>query len=229
MSCEPRVIVALDFDGIDAVRALVSQLSPKLCRLKIGNILFTHYGPALINELMSQGFEVFLDLKFHDIPQTVAKSCRVVAELGVWMTNLHISSGSAAMQAAREAVSACNRPPLLIGVTVLTSLQRGDLLLGDHAVSLADSVLALAAEAKRCGLDGVVCSSQEAAMLRSQLGGEFLLVTPGIRLEKTDDDQKRVLSPIEACAAGASFLVIGRPITEASNPLATLEAIVASI
>lgn len=226
---KPRIIVALDFDHIDAVRMLVSQLSPGLCRLKIGNILFTRYGPALVEELMSQSFDVFLDLKFHDIPQTVARSCRVAADLGVWMTNLHVSSGVAAMQMACEAISASHYRPLLIGVTVLTSLQQSDLLLADNKRSVIDSVKELAFEAKRCGLDGVVCSSQEAAVLRQELGQDFVLVTPGIRLEKSGDDQKRVLGPVEACAAGASYLVIGRPITQSNNPLATLEAIAASI
>ncbi len=230
MTSDPRVIVALDCPNIAAVRSLVSQLSPSLCRLKIGNILFTHYGPKLVEELMLQDFEVFLDLKFHDIPQTVAKSCRVVADLGVWMTNLHISSGKAAMEAAVEAIkTVSHKPPLLIGVTVLTSLEQSDLMNVDSAIALPDMVCNLAAQAQACGLDGVVCSSLEAAMLRSQSGKDFLLVTPGIRLEAAKDDQKRVLTPEQADKAGASYLVIGRPITEANNPLAILEQIVSNV
>ncbi len=226
---DPLIIVALDYPSLAPLRAFVAQLSPRLCRLKIGNILFTRYGPALVEELMQQGFEVFLDLKFHDIPQTVAQSCRAAADLGVWMINLHVSSGFAAMQAAREAVDQSSNNPLLIGVTVLTSLQSSDLEKLGNQRPLADLVLDLAKQAQTCGLDGVVCSSQEASLLRQHLGDKFLLVTPGIRPEKMADDQRRVLTPCQARAAGASYLVIGRPITQAKNPLAMLQVIADSL
>lgn len=221
-----RVIVALDFDAIDELRAFVAKLSPRLCRLKIGNILFTRYGAALVQELMDQGFDVFLDLKFHDIPQTVARSCQAAAELGVWMINLHIASGFAAMKAARTLVDQCSHKPLLIGVTVLTSLQQEDLLRIGITQPLPDLVLSMAEQAREQGLDGIVCSSQEAKMIRQHLGDAFILVTPGIRLQQSVDDQQRVCTPIEAFNAGASYLVIGRPITQADDPVAVLESIV---
>ena len=226
MQQDPRVIVALDYSEIEPLRAVVKQLSPSLCRVKIGNILFTRYGPALVEELMQQGFDIFLDLKFHDIPATVAGACRSAAELGVWMTNLHVATGERAMVAAREAIQDFSTPPLLIGVTVLTSLLQQDLQILTIETDVETLVLQLATLAKQVGLDGVVCSSQEAALLRSVLGEDFLLVTPGIRLtQKIEDDQRRIMTPDAAMAAGASYLVIGRPITHADNPAQVLEEI----
>ncbi len=227
-----KIIVALDFPDINSMRALVKKLDPALCRVKIGNILFTHYGPMLVEELMQLGFDVFLDLKFHDIPQTVAGACRSAAELGVWMTNIHVFGGEAMMLAAREEFEQINgrRKPLLIAVTVLTSMEESDLA----ALGVQDDIRTLvprfAKLAQKAGLDGVVCSSQEAQLLRAQLGNDFILVTPGIRLSKErTDDQKRIMTPKEAVDAGSDYLVIGRPITRADNPAEVLETIVSSI
>lgn len=219
MKKDPKIIVALDDPDHDALQKLTQRLSPDLCRLKVGNILFTRYGPAFIEALMQQGFDVFLDLKYHDIPQTVASACQQAATLGVWMMNLHVMAGGAALLAARERVDRCSQKPWLIGVTVLTSLAQADFSEFDWPLDVSRLVLQLALLAKRCGLDGVVCSAQEVALLRSQLGSDFLLVTPGIRLPGDDPgDQKRTMTPQEAFQAGASYLVVGRPITKAPDP-----------
>ncbi len=226
MKTDCRIIVALDFDCIEKVRAFVKQISPQLCRLKIGNILFTHYGPAIVEELMNQGFDVFLDLKYHDIPATVAGAVRAAGQLGVWMVNLHISGGVAMMQAAREAADQFQHKPLLIGVTILTSLEQSDLKVMGMIDTIANTVKEMANKAKQNDLDGVVCSSLEVEQLRQTLGEQFLLVTPGIRLASdAADDQKRIMTPAAAIKAGASYLVIGRSITKAVDPLATLEKI----
>jgi orotidine-5'-phosphate decarboxylase len=227
-----KVIVALDFPDIKSMRDLVEKLDPALCRVKVGNILFTHYGPSLIEELMTQGFDVFLDLKYHDIPQTVAGACRSAAELGVWMTNLHVFGGEVMMAAAREELDRWNgsAKPLLIAVTVLTSMEEGDIAALGMKDCIQDLVPRFASLAQKAGLDGVVCSSQEAAVLRSELGSDFILVTPGIRLTKErTDDQKRIMTPREAIDAGSDYLVIGRPITRAEDPIQVLENIVNSI
>ncbi len=222
----PRIIIALDHSTDKEVLAFVEQLNPTLCRLKIGSILFTHYGPSLIEKLMQRGFSVFLDLKFHDIPQTVAGACRSAAELGVWMVNVHVSGGRDMLMAARQALDELPkmRRPLLIGVTILTSLSAEDLLSLGQQNSVQTQVLRLALLAHETGLNGVVCSAQEAELLRGQLPADFLLVTPGIRL--SDDavsDQKRVMTPEAAWSAGADYLVIGRSITQAIEPLKVLE------
>jgi len=212
------------------MRALVGQLSPELCRLKIGNILFTRYGPKLVEELMQQGFDVFLDLKYHDIPQTVAGACRSAAELGVWMVNLHVSGGAAMMRAAREMVDQFKHKPLLIGVTVLTSLDQGDLTLLGVNDDIPSQVNRMANLAKQHGLGGIICSAHEASQLRSHLGNDFVLVTPGIRLNAdAKDDQKRIMTPEAAINSGSTYLVIGRSITKATDPLATLKVIADSI
>ena len=221
-----KIIVALDFSDAASALALVERLDPALCRLKVGKELFTAAGPELVRALVARGFEVFLDLKFHDIPNTVGAACRAAARLGVWMLNVHASGGRRMMTAAREAIADLPTPPLLIGVTVLTSMSAEDL--GEVGVSdpPADQVRRLARLTQACKLDGVVCSAQEAAVLRADLGPDFRLVTPGIRPAGADaGDQRRVMTPAEALRAGASDLVIGRPITGAPDPLAALRAI----
>jgi orotidine-5'-phosphate decarboxylase len=225
-----RIVVALDMPAPEAALVLVARLDPKLCRVKVGKELFVAAGPGLVHRLQERGFEVFLDLKFHDIPNTVAGACRSAARLGVWMMNVHASGGAAMMQAAREAVSAVSRPPLLIGVTILTSLGDANLAEVGFAGSAAENVERLARLARASGLDGVVCSAQEAPVLRHATGEDFILVTPGIRLPgDAKGDQSRVVAPADAVRLGADFLVIGRPITAASDPAAALESIRASL
>lgn len=228
---DPRVIVALDFaDGAQA-REFVTRLQPGSCRLKVGKELFTREGPGLVRQLVEQGFDVFLDLKFHDIPNTVARACEAAAALGVWMVNVHASGGSKMMVAAREALDqAPGRRPLLIAVTVLTSMGDDDLRELGLEAEPQEQVSRLAALAKTSGLDGVVCSPREAAELRSQMGPNFCLVTPGVRPRGASmDDQTRVLTPADAIRGGADYLVIGRPVTQAPDPLAALAAINAEI
>jgi orotidine-5'-phosphate decarboxylase len=221
-----KVIVALDFSDAAPALALVARLDPALCRLKVGKELFTVAGPELVRALVARGFEVFLDLKFHDIPNTVAAACRAAAGLGVWMLNVHASGGRRMMLAAHEALAELPQPPLLIAVTVLTSMSAEDL--GEVGISdaPANQVLRLARLTRQCKLDGVVCSAQEAAMLRADLGVDFRLVTPGIRPAGAEaGDQRRVMTPTQALRAGATDLVIGRPITAAPDPLAALKQI----
>ena len=221
-----KIIVALDFADADSALALVARLDPAVCRLKVGKELFTAAGPDLVRTLVARGFEVFLDLKFHDIPNTVAAACRAAAGLGVWMLNVHASGGRRMMAAAQAALADLPKPPLLIAVTVLTSMSAEDL--GEVGISAApaDQVLRLARLAHACKLDGVVCSAQEAAMLRAELGAGFRLVTPGIRPAGAESgDQRRVMTPKAAVDAGADYLVVGRPITQAADPAAMLAAI----
>jgi orotidine-5'-phosphate decarboxylase len=221
-----RIIVALDVADAEAALALAARLDPKLCRVKIGKELFVAAGPAVVAKVHERGFEVFLDLKFHDIPNTVAGACRAAARLGVWMMNVHASGGEAMLRAAREAVESVSRPPLLIAVTMLTSLSDTDLERIGYTGSLIENVERLARLARASGLDGVVCSAQEAPLIRNATGGDFVLVTPGIRL-KSDarDDQSRVVTPVEAVRLGADYLVIGRSVTQAADPAAMLEEI----
>jgi orotidine-5'-phosphate decarboxylase len=230
-STPPRVIVALDYPSAAAARAFVAGVEPGLCRLKVGKELFTRSGPALVQELVGQGFDVFLDLKFHDIPNTVAQACAAAADLGVWMMNVHAGGGRRMMAAAREALEHHgDERPLLIGVTVLTSMGPEDLAEVGVAVAPADQVMRLADLARTAGLDGVVCSPKESALLRHRLGADFLLVTPGVRPAGADvGDQKRVLTPAEAIRQGSDYLVIGRPVTQAADPVAVLQAINAEI
>jgi orotidine-5'-phosphate decarboxylase len=227
---DPRIIVALDFPAAEPALTLTGRLDPGRCRLKVGKELFTRVGPAFVERLQGQGFQVFLDLKFHDIPNTVAATCAAAADLGVWMINVHASGGSAMMQAAREGLARFAQPPRLIGVTVLTSLDREDLAAIGCPGDPAQRVLQLARLAARSGLDGIVCSPQEAALVGGELGPDFCLVTPGVRpAAAASGDQKRVMTPREAVRAGAHYLVIGRPITAAPDPLAALSAIEAEI
>lgn len=230
MTPEPRVIVALDFSDAQSALAFVRGLSPRLCRLKVGKELFTIAGPDVVRFLVKSGFDVFLDLKFHDIPNTVAKACQAAAALGVWMINVHALGGRDMMQAARAALGSAQRRPKLIAVTVLTSLTARELdeigIQGDPAAA----ALRLAGLAHASGLDGVVCSAHEAAALRARFGNAFLRVTPGIRtMGSASDDQMRVMTPERAIENGASYLVIGRPVTEASDPVGEIERINRSI
>ncbi len=221
-----KIIVALDFADAASALALVERLDPALCRLKVGKELFTAAGPELVRALVARGFEVFLDLKFHDIPNTVAAACRAAAGLGVWMLNVHASGGRRMLSAAQEVLAGLPQPPRLIAVTVLTSMSAEDLSETGVTDAPADQVLRLARLARQCRLDGVVCSAQEASLLRADLGPDFRLVTPGIRPAGADaGDQRRVMTPAEAVRAGATDLVIGRPITAAADPLAALRQI----
>ena len=231
----PRIIVALDVPDAAAARALAARLDASKCSLKVGKELFTAAGPDLVRELARRGFRVFLDLKFHDIPNTAAQACAAATRLGVWMLNVHASGGAAMMAAARDAVgrtaAEAGLPrPLLIAVTVLTSLSAGDLAAIGVNASPEEQVLRLARLAQAQGLDGVVCSAREAAALKRALGPAFTLVTPGIRPEgSAANDQARVMTPPQAIAAGADYLVIGRPVAAAPDPQAALDAILASI
>lgn len=231
MSCHTPVVVALDFEQKSAALNLVSQLDPALCRLKVGKEMFTHFGPDLIKELHLRKFDVFLDLKFHDIPNTVAKAVKAAADLGVWMVNVHASGGSRMMSAARESlVSYGTEKPHLIAVTVLTSMEQSDLTELGIQLTPEQQVLKLAGLTHQAGLDGVVCSAQEATLLKQHFGKDFCLVTPGIRpASSTQDDQRRVMTPAQALNAGVDYMVIGRPITKAAQPLDALNAIVREI
>lgn len=223
---DPKIIVALDFQNAKIAVNFARQLNPKMCRLKVGKELFTAAGPQLIEALQQQNFEVFLDLKFHDIPNTTAKACQAASNLGVWMTNVHASGGLEMMQAAREAIDKSTHKPLLIAVTVLTSMSAQTLQSIGVQTPLQQHVLNLAKLSKDAGLDGVVCSAQEAPLLKESLGQEFCLVTPGIRPKNAaKDDQTRIVTPEDALKLGAHYLVIGRPITQAESPLAALENI----
>lgn len=225
---DKRVIIALDYADLSKARALVDRLDPTHCFLKIGKHMFTRFGPSFVEEVQSRGFQVFLDLKYHDIPNTVADACRAAVDLGVWMVNVHAQGGWAMLEAARNAIDSANTPskPLLIGVTVLTSLKQEDLLMTDcSSLSLEDKVLRLARMVKAAGLDGVVCSAQEVPKLRRDLGQDFLLVTPGIRLAgDARGDQERVVTPDKALQLGADYLVMGRSITEAQDPIEVLKS-----
>lgn len=229
MSTSP-VIVALDFPDQDAAMALVDQLQPSLCRLKVGKELFTRLGPSFVEKLVGKGFDVFLDLKFHDIPNTVAAACDAAADLGVWMMNVHASGGRKMMETARERLAGKSHQPMLIAVTILTSLGEEDIHEIGFQGTPGENVLRLASLAESSGLNGVVCSPLEAAAIRKQAGSDFLLVTPGVRPASAAlDDQKRVMTPADAMAAGSSYLVIGRPVTAALDPLQTLKDINASL
>lgn len=225
-----RVIVALDFPAAEQALAFAGRLDPARCRLKVGFELFTSAGPAVVETLVARGFDVFLDLKFHDIPNTVASACAAVARLGVWMLNVHALGGTAMMRAAREAVDRAPRRPLLIAVTVLTSHSARELGEIGLKADPGSEVLRLARLAQDSGLDGVVCSAQEASALRATCGPRFCLVTPGIRPAGSNaGDQQRILTPRAALERGSDYLVIGRPVTQAADPVAALAAINAEI
>lgn len=230
MSSTSPVIVALDFSTERETMQLVDQLEPSLCRLKVGKELFTRCGPALVKNLVDKNFDVFLDLKYHDIPNTVAQACAAAADLGVWMLNVHALGGEKMMRAAKQAL-ADNDAPLLIAVTWLTSSGQEELNALGIKATPQEMVSRLASMTVNAGLDGIVCSAQEAPMLRNNLGDDFLLITPGIRLADADaaniaqDDQCRVVTPKKAMNDGASYLVIGRPITQAQDPCKVLRTI----
>ena len=228
---DPKIIVALDFPSQDPALALVDQLDPKKCRLKVGKELFTRSGPQLVEALQGRGFEVFLDLKFHDIPNTTSAAVAAAADLGVWMVNVHASGGEKMMAACRERLEPYGKDkPLLIAVTVLTSMTAEDLAGIGIPNSPEAQVSRLATLTRNSGLDGVVCSAQEAPRLKKEQGAEFQLVTPGIRpLTADKGDQQRIMTPTDALKAGSDYLVIGRPITQAPDPLAALEAIHAEV
>jgi len=223
---DPRVIVALDYPDEKQALALVDRLDPSLCRLKVVKELFTRLGPAFIGQLGRRNFEIFLDLKFHDIPNTVAAACDAAADLGVWMINVHASGGRRMMEAAGERLAQRSGRPLLVAVTILTSLSNEDMAEVGFSGAPAENVLRLTDLARSSGMDGVVCSPREAGEIRTRVGGEFLLVTPGVRPKHAAaDDQRRVMTPADAVAAGASYLVIGRPITAANDPVGVLQSI----
>ncbi|MBI2970108.1 MAG: orotidine-5'-phosphate decarboxylase [Gammaproteobacteria bacterium] len=223
---DPRVIVALDFPDRAAAESLAARLDPALCRVKVGQELFTAAGPELVQTLVHRGFGVFLDLKFHDIPNTVAGACRCAASLGVWMINVHALGGRSMLEAARRAIDTGPNRPLLVAVTVLTSVGGAELAEVGVASGTRDQVLRLARLGCSCGLDGVVCPVQEAALVRAESGPGFVLVSPGIRQAgAAADDQKRTASPAAAVAAGCDYLVVGRPVTRAADPLKALSDI----
>lgn len=225
-SNDSKIIVALDYADATSALNLAAKLDPNLCKLKVGKELFTAAGPTLIEQLVKKQFKVFLDLKFHDIPTTVAKACQAASNLGVWMINVHASGGAAMMQAALEGVNKSNHQPFLIAVTVLTSMDQSTLTSVGVSQKLDQQVLNLAKLSQLSGLHGVVCSGLEARLLKQNLPNDFLLVTPGIRPSTANlDDQNRVLTPSQALNMGASYLVIGRPITQAADPIVALMAI----
>lgn len=227
---DAKVVVALDFDKKTDALSFVDKVQPSDCRLKVGKEMFTYFGPEFVKTLIHRGFDVFLDLKFHDIPNTVAKAVRASADLGVWMVNVHASGGSKMMIAAKESLISYDNAPLLIGVTVLTSMGQDDLLDLGITKTPEEQVITLATLANQSGLDGVVCSAWEAAALKKSQGEAFKLITPGIRPTGfSADDQKRIMTPIEAINVGVDYLVIGRPITKAEDPHSILQGINASL
>ncbi|NLD13900.1 MAG: orotidine-5'-phosphate decarboxylase [Gammaproteobacteria bacterium] len=230
MPMNSPIVVALDFPGFEQAMAMARQLNPQDCRVKVGKELFTRCGPQVVDALHQLGFEVFLDLKFHDIPNTTAMAVKAAAEMGVWMVNVHCSGGLKMMAACREVLEQHpGAKPLLIGVTVLTSMEQGDLAGIGLDVAPQEQVLRLAGLAEQAGLDGLVCSAQEAQALKQQWPAGRL-VTPGIRPAGTaSDDQKRILTPAQAMQAGSDYLVIGRPVTRADDPAAAVRDILASL
>lgn len=227
----PKLIVALDFDNQDSALQLIDKLDPLQCALKVGSELFTLLGPQFIRQLVGKQFKVFLDLKFHDIPNTVAKACHSAAELGVWMINVHALGGLKMLQAAKKSLESYGQDkPLLIAVTVLTSFEEGELASIGISHSLLDEVKNLAQLARDAGLDGIVSSAHEVETIKQVCGNSFITVTPGIRLPNNlKDDQSRVMTPQQAIKAGSDFLVIGRPITQAANPSEVVSAILGDI
>lgn len=224
------IIVALDAKSQYDALKIADQLDPSLCRVKVGKELFTHEGPSIVKTLQNKGFEVFLDLKFHDIPNTTAQAVCAAADLGVWMVNVHASGGRKMMETCVERLKAGQYPTQLIAVTVLTSQTRDDLRDIGLDIEPFEQVKRLAKLTQESGLDGVVCSAQEAPLLRKELGQDFALVTPGIRpAGSSADDQKRIVTPKQAILDGSTHLVIGRPITQSTDPAGTLKEILASL
>lgn len=227
---DPKVIVALDFDNENDALTFVHEIAPSDCRLKVGKELFTTSGPDIVKRIQDLGFDVFLDLKFHDIPATVEKACRAAAKLGVWMLNVHALGGMEMMRAAKLGVTESGTATKLIAVTILTSHSQTDLDQIGLQGKIADQVLRLATMSSECGMEGVVCSAQETKLIREAIGEDFLLVTPGIRPPgSATNDQSRIVTPKEALDNGSSYLVIGRPITQSKDPGNTLKLINQSI
>lgn len=223
---DPKIIVALDYPTEAQALQLVDQLDAQLCRLKVGKEMFTHLGPVFVEKIQAKGFEVFLDLKYHDIPNTVAKACEAAASLNVWMLNVHASGGRRMMEAAADAIANHQNKPYLIAVTVLTSMSQEDLVELGINETPADQALKLAKLTQSSGLDGIVCSAQEASIMRKNLKDDFLLVSPGIRPAGSKaDDQRRIMTPLDALSAGSNYLVIGRPITQSDDPMGVLRTI----
>lgn len=226
----PKIIIALDYPSTKEVFSLVDKLDPSHCALKIGKELFTAAGPQLVKELVNKNYKIFLDLKFHDIPNTVAGACKAAADLGVWMLNVHAVGGRSMLNAAREAIESVSSRPKLIAVTVLTSMKQVEFKELGFSKELLTQVGSLASLTKDCGLDGVVCSALDAKTLRKNLGPEFLLVTPGIRFaDSKQDDQVRISTASDAIQAGSSYLVVGRPITQAVDPMAALNKMILEV
>ncbi|MCE0491530.1 orotidine-5'-phosphate decarboxylase [Pantoea sp. Mb-10] len=225
------ILVALDYHDLNDALRFVERIDPRQCRLKVGKELFTLFGPAAVKALHERGFDVFLDLKFHDIPNTCAHAVAAAADLGVWMVNVHASGGARMMRAAKEALQPYgNDAPLLIAVTVLTSMDQEDLTGLGITLTPAQQAEKLARLTQQCGLDGVVCSAQEAAHFKSVFGQDFALVTPGIRPTGSDaGDQRRIMTPEQARRAGVDYMVIGRPITQSPDPAAALQTILSSL
>lgn len=223
---DPKVLIALDFADAEKALSFVETVDAQKCRLKVGKELFAVAGPEFVKQLVAKGFDVFLDLKYHDIPNTVAKAVQAAARMGVWMVNVHALGGRKMMQAAKQAIDESDNKPLLIAVTVLTSMEQADLAELGLPGTPRENVVRLAKLAQESGLDGVVCSAQEAADLRAELSNDFCLVTPGIRpAGSAVNDQKRIMTPAEAMNAGSSYLVVGRPITQSENPIQVLDQI----
>ena len=232
MDVNKALIVALDYPNSEEALAMAQKLEPQACRVKVGKELFTREGPDIVRQLSAMGFDVFLDLKFHDIPNTVAKAVLAAADAGAWMINVHASGGGQMMQAAREALNTlpAEQRPLLIGVTVLTSMSEPELQAMGVSNSLDDQVLHLASLAAQSGMNGVVSSAREAAAIKQVCGDQFATVTPGIRPAGADvGDQKRIMTPAQAVSGGSDYLVVGRPITQAEKPMDLVEAILAEI
>ena len=228
---DPKVIVALDYENQNDALAFVDNIDPTQCRLKVGKEMFTLFGPDFVRELHKRDFSVFLDLKFHDIPNTCSKAVKAAAEMGVWMVNVHASGGERMMSASREILEPYGKDrPLLIGVTVLTSMEQSDLAGIGLDIAPQEQVKRLARLTQQSGLDGVVCSAHESSILKAELGQDFKLVTPGIRpVGSAAGDQRRIMTPAEAMSAGSDYLVIGRPITQAEEPNQVLIDINASL
>lgn len=227
--CESPIIVALDFDNEFEVTKFISQIDSNSCKLKIGKELFTACGPKLVEKLVISGFDVFLDLKYHDIPNTVYKACKAAANLGIWMLNVHASGGEEMLNMAKEAIIESKHKPLLIAVTLLTSMDYDHLKKIGITANLNDYILNLANLSHKCGLDGVVCSALDAPLIKNHIAKDFLVVSPGIRIDNLKDDQKRIMTPIDAIKNGVDYLVIGRPITKAVKPNEVIQQILSEI
>lgn len=226
----PQIIVALDYADSGAALELVSGLDSSMCRLKVGKEMFTRFGPTFVEQLAAKGFDVFLDLKFHDIPNTVAAACAAVADLGVWMTNVHAAGGRKMMETAKDRLQQMENPPMLIAVTILTSLGQKDIEEIGYPGTPAENVVRLAQLTESSGLDGIVCSPLEVQEVRQLVGSEFRLVTPGVRPASSgQDDQTRIMTPKDALSAGSDYLVVGRPITQANDPMSALRNILTEI